>query len=92
LPPELVDEIFKATPPWPRYLGWEASNGDRWFVRIEGVRRPQLQADDPMVQFAGERIRSVVGNVEWRGWLKTLETRHPVVIRREALQELTAAP
>ena len=40
----------------------------------------------------GERIRSVVGNVEWRGWLKTLETRHPVVIRREALQELTAAP
>lgn len=92
LPPELVDEIFKATPPWPRYLGWEAPNGDRWFVRIEGVRRPQLQADDPMVQFAGERIRSVVGNVEWRGWLKTLETRHPVVIRREALQELTAAP
>jgi len=92
LPAELVDEIFRAAPPWPRYLGWEAPNGDRWFVRIEGVRRPQLQADDPMVQFAGERIRSVIGNVEWRGWLKTLEARHPVVIRREALQELTTAP
>jgi peptidyl-prolyl cis-trans isomerase D len=92
LPPELVDEIFKAAPPWPRYLHWQASNGDLWFVRIEASRQPQLQADDPMVQFAGERIRSVVGNVEWRGWLKTLEARHPVVIRREALQELTAAP
>lgn len=89
LPPELVDEVFRAVAPWPRYLAWEAENGDHWFVRIEGARRPQLQADDPMVRFAGERIRSVVGNVEWRAWLRTLEARHPVVIRREALQALT---